>query len=163
MKKKMTTIFIVIAALALLVIAGGCSSSQVSESEPEETSSQVGESEPEETDSQTDESESKEMDTQVSEDEPEETVSQESEDGVSGDAGSEGGKVSSSEPLMAMVDSEEEAQELADACGITLISYQYGIATYDTAEDPEEVVKRSAEKGYPQLELNYEIEMMSID
>jgi cytoskeletal protein RodZ len=170
MKKKMTTIFIVIAALALLVIAGGCASSQVSEGEQEETVSQVGESEPEETVSEVSEDEPEETVSEVSEDEPEETVSQVSESepdqtvsGESEDGGLENGTVSSSEPLVAMVGSEEEAQELADACGITLISYQYGIATFDTAEDPEEVVKRSAEKGYPQLELNYEVDMMSID
>jgi hypothetical protein len=132
--------------------------SRVDESEPEEIPSQIGENEPKETTPEVSESEPEETSSQVSGNEADQTVSGESED-----SGSENGTVSSSEPLVAMVGSEEEAQEIADACGITLISYQYGIATFDTAEDPEEVVKRSAEKGYPQLELNYEVDMMSID
>lgn len=58
-------------------------------------------------------------------------------------------------PLMAMVQSSEEAEALAKRYGITLIRCGSRVATF-FAEDPVEVIRRGREKGWPPLELNYE-------
>lgn len=57
--------------------------------------------------------------------------------------------------LVGIVDTEEQAQEIAGQYGITLVSYEYGIAVYHTQEDPLEVISRGQESGYPALSLNY--------
>lgn len=58
-------------------------------------------------------------------------------------------------PLMAVVDTEEEAREIAELYGITFASYDNGVATYQTDEDPFQVITRGQENGYPQLSLNF--------
>lgn len=58
------------------------------------------------------------------------------------------------ENLLAWVESEEEAQEIADAYGITLCSYALNIATFHTDEDPREVVRRGKAQGLPELSVN---------
>lgn len=57
-------------------------------------------------------------------------------------------------PLMALVDTQEEAQEIAELYGITLVSYENGVAVYQTDEDPFQVIARGDENGYPQLSIN---------
>lgn len=59
------------------------------------------------------------------------------------------------DPLTALVDSQEEAQEIADLYGITLVSFENGVAVYRTDEDPFEVISRGDENGYPQLSINF--------
>lgn len=58
------------------------------------------------------------------------------------------------DPLIADVDTKEEAQQIAEQYGITLVSYGNGIATYQTDKDPFEVIAEGEKKGYPQLSLN---------
>lgn len=58
-------------------------------------------------------------------------------------------------PLMAMVDTEEEAEEIAELYGITLVSCENGVAVYQTEEDPMQVITRGQENDYPQLSLNF--------
>lgn len=58
------------------------------------------------------------------------------------------------DPLVALVDTQEEAQEIAELYGITLVSYENGVAAYHTDEDPFEVIARGNENGYPQLSIN---------
>lgn len=61
----------------------------------------------------------------------------------------------SQEPLMAVVESEEEAQNIAEMYNITFVSFEDGIALYRTDEDIFEVIARGQENGYPQLSINY--------
>ena len=58
------------------------------------------------------------------------------------------------EELWAMVSSEEEAQEIADTYGITLVLYDQGVATYHTEEDPGTVVQRGRDNGWPAIAVN---------
>ncbi|MBQ3193727.1 MAG: hypothetical protein IJB59_09195 [Oscillospiraceae bacterium] len=62
--------------------------------------------------------------------------------------------ISAEEPLAATVESREEAEELARLYGITLVDYSYGVATFDTREDPQAVIARGREQGWPELSLN---------
>lgn len=64
------------------------------------------------------------------------------------------GEISESEPLMALPESEEEAKEIAEQYGITFVSFQSGVATYYTDEDPWEVIDKGIENGYTPLYLN---------
>lgn len=57
--------------------------------------------------------------------------------------------------LMAMTDTEEMAQEIADQYGIELTSFENGIAVYHTEEDPFEVIARGQANGYAQLSINF--------
>lgn len=56
--------------------------------------------------------------------------------------------------LMAMVETEEDAKEIAEQYEITFVSFSDGIALYQTDEDPAEVIARGQEQGYTQLYLN---------
>lgn len=64
-------------------------------------------------------------------------------------------------PLMAEADSEEEARTIAEQYGITFVSYNNGIAVYQTDEDPFQVIVRGQENDYPQLSLNLKRELYS--
>lgn len=56
--------------------------------------------------------------------------------------------------LVAMVESQSEADEISDLYGIELKSYSYGVAVYTTDKDPAEVIRMGEEEGYPTLEIN---------
>lgn len=58
------------------------------------------------------------------------------------------------EELMALVETEEEAQSIAEQYGIEFVSCSDGVAMYKTEEDPAVVIARGEEKGYPPLYLN---------
>lgn len=58
-------------------------------------------------------------------------------------------------PLMAAAETEEQAQEIAEQYNIKLVSFENGIAVYNTEEDPFEVIARGEENGYPQLSINF--------
>ncbi|MBD5489703.1 MAG: hypothetical protein HDR13_13090 [Lachnospiraceae bacterium] len=64
------------------------------------------------------------------------------------------GDISKTEPLMALTESEEEAKAIAEQYGITFVSFQSGVATYYTDEDPWQVIDRGVENGYQALYLN---------
>lgn len=57
--------------------------------------------------------------------------------------------------LMAIVETEEEAEDIAKLYGIELTKFSDQVATYKTDEDPVQVVERGQEKGYPKLYINY--------
>ena len=57
--------------------------------------------------------------------------------------------------LMALVDTEEQAQEIAAQYGIEFVSFENGLALYHTEEDPFEVITRGQENGYPQISVNF--------
>ena len=64
------------------------------------------------------------------------------------------GDISETAPLMALTESEEEAKTIAEQYGITFVSFQSGVATYYTDEDPWQVIDRGVENGYQALYLN---------
>lgn len=77
--------------------------------------------------------------------------------------GAQGG-VNAEEELMALVETEEEAQSIAVQYGIEFVSYSDGVAVYKTEEDPAVVIARGEENGYPPLYLNLtRTTMMTVD
>lgn len=58
------------------------------------------------------------------------------------------------ERLIALVETEEEAESIAEQYGIELVSFAEGVAGYRTEEDPNKVIARGQDNGYPQLYLN---------
>lgn len=58
-------------------------------------------------------------------------------------------------PLMADVETEEQALEIAEQYNIELVSFENGIALYSTEEDPFQVIARGEQNGYPQLSINF--------
>ena len=65
-----------------------------------------------------------------------------------------GGAIDPDAPLVASAESQEQAQRIADTYGITLVSYDMGLATFCTEEDPQTVIQRGVDNGWPKLELN---------
>ena len=61
--------------------------------------------------------------------------------------------------LMALTDTQAEAEKLARQYGITLVSWQDGLALFFTEEDPQTVVLRGAKNGWPELSINYQREL----
>lgn len=59
--------------------------------------------------------------------------------------------------LVAQADTLEQAQEIAGLYGIQLLHYEYGIAVYTTQEDPDAVIQRGMENGWPLLERNFPV------
>lgn len=60
------------------------------------------------------------------------------------------------EELFCAADSREQAEEIASVYRITLVSYEWGIATFHTDEDPKSVIERGRENGWIELNLNIE-------
>ena len=58
-------------------------------------------------------------------------------------------------PLMALVETEKEAQSIAEQYGIDLVSFENGLALYQTNEDPFEVIAKGEKNGYTQLSINF--------
>ena len=61
--------------------------------------------------------------------------------------------------LTALADNQEEAEEIAELYGIELSSYSYGLATYTTDKNPQELIELGIENEYPALIQNYEQEL----
>lgn len=66
---------------------------------------------------------------------------------------------SETEPLMALVDNEETAMEIAEQYGITFVSFQDGVATFYTDEDINQVLERGEKNGYPSVYINQKREL----
>ena len=62
--------------------------------------------------------------------------------------------ISQEAQLMTMTETQEEAEELAELYGITLVRYRHGVARFRTDDDPQAVIRRGEENGWPQLTLN---------
>ena len=58
-------------------------------------------------------------------------------------------------PLIGKAETLEEAEELAQLYGITLVEFRQGAALFHTEEDPRAVIRRGQENGWPELSLNY--------
>lgn len=63
--------------------------------------------------------------------------------------------------LTALVDTLEEAQEIADLYGIELDSYSYGVAAYRTDKDIGDLLLFGQEHDYPTLAPNQTNEIQS--
>lgn len=61
----------------------------------------------------------------------------------------------SENPLMALAETQQEAEQIAEQYGIELVSFADGVAVYCTQEDPQTVIDRGQENGYFPLYLNY--------
>lgn len=62
--------------------------------------------------------------------------------------------VAAEEQLIALVETEEEAQNIAKQYGIEFVTFSDGVAVYKTEEDPAAVIARGEENGYSPLYLN---------
>lgn len=67
--------------------------------------------------------------------------------------------VSAATELIALADTREEAEEIAELYGIELSTYSYGVATYTTDKNAFELIELGEENGYPALSLNHENEL----
>ena len=56
--------------------------------------------------------------------------------------------------LLGEAGSREEAEELAEMYGITLVEYKNGLARFHTEEDPRDVIRRGKDNGWSELVLN---------
>lgn len=56
--------------------------------------------------------------------------------------------------LLGEAETREEAEELAELYGITLVDYKNGLGRFHTEEDPRDVIRRGKENGWPELVLN---------
>ena len=57
--------------------------------------------------------------------------------------------------LLAYVDSQRQAEEIAEKCGITLESCRHGIAVFYTEEDLDSIIALAQQLQLPQLSRNY--------
>lgn len=63
-------------------------------------------------------------------------------------------EVAKGSELMCLCDTKEEAESVASQYGISLERFEYGVATFHTAEDPAAVIERGRAAGLKPLELN---------
>lgn len=61
--------------------------------------------------------------------------------------------------MVALVDTESEAQEIAELYQIELLNFSNGVAVYTTDRDPYELIALGNEKGYPTLSINRELHL----
>lgn len=64
--------------------------------------------------------------------------------------------------LTALADDLEEAEKIADLYGIELDSYSYGVATYVTDKDVQELISLGEENDYPTLAPNYKDKLHTV-
>ena len=111
--------------------------------------------EPEKTDRET------EADTGVQEEsKPAETE----EDGEQIEDGKDAGRKNSSTEeeeivgekvsMIALADTEEEAERIAGLYGIELVNFSYGVAEYETTKNPQELIALGEKNNYPALSTN---------
>lgn len=74
-------------------------------------------------------------------------------------AGTVGGKVASNGQLIASAQTQEEAEQIAALYGIELVDFEAPLALYRTDADPEEMIRKGAEMGWPRLEINHVVEL----
>ena len=56
--------------------------------------------------------------------------------------------------MVALADTKEEAERIADLYGITLVSFDYGVAVYETTKDPQELIELGEKNQYPAIGIN---------
>ena len=57
-------------------------------------------------------------------------------------------QIAEGEEIMALVDSIEKANQIANELGIALVKFSQGVATYHTTKDPVTVVQNGRNRGY---------------
>lgn len=63
--------------------------------------------------------------------------------------------------LVATVETEEEAQQIAQLYNITLVGFADSVAEYTTDRNVDEVIAEGEENGYPKLSINYKREIIN--
>lgn len=63
-------------------------------------------------------------------------------------------KIDMGNSLVAMAETLEEAENIADLYGITLVSYENKVAVYTTDKELQELIRLGEEKGYPAIGIN---------
>ncbi len=86
---------------------------------------------------------------------PQQTDGSSPEDSWNGVSGTGIGDYAKGKELFTLAETEEEAKQIAQIYGIELVSFEYGVATFHTEEDPSEVVERGRENGWPPIEINH--------
>ena len=61
--------------------------------------------------------------------------------------------------LLAEAETEEEAMEIAELYGISLVKFRGNVAVYETDKDIEELIEMGKKNNYPTLEINYLMEL----
>ena len=56
--------------------------------------------------------------------------------------------------MVALADTKEEAERIADLYGITLVSFDYGVAVYETTKNPQELIELGEKNQYPAIGIN---------
>ena len=56
--------------------------------------------------------------------------------------------------LICTFKTREEAEKAAELYGIELVSFTDELAVFHTTEDPQEVIRRGQQNGWPELSLN---------
>ena len=77
-----------------------------------------------------------------------------SQSGIGEKTGEEMKEDRKSVELIKLADSQEEAEKIAKTYGIELVEFSFGVAGFHTDEDPEEVISRGKENGWPELSRN---------
>ncbi len=86
---------------------------------------------------------------------PQQTDVSSPEEPWNGVSGTGIGDYAKGKELFTLAETEEEAKQIAQIYGIELVSFEYGVATFHTEEDPSEVVERGRENGWPPIEINH--------
>lgn len=63
--------------------------------------------------------------------------------------------VSEEGQLIALAETQEEAQQIAKLYHIELVDFSFGVALFHTEEDPREVIQRGIDNHWPELALNH--------
>lgn len=61
--------------------------------------------------------------------------------------------------LIALADTEEQAQEIASLYQIELLSFSNGVAVYTTDQEPSALIALGQQNGYPVLSVNRNLEL----
>ncbi len=57
--------------------------------------------------------------------------------------------------LICSAETEQEARRIAELYGISLLSFDYSVALFETEEDLDAVIARGEENNWPPLQRNY--------
>lgn len=61
--------------------------------------------------------------------------------------------------MLSLVDTEDEAKNMAKELGIEFKSFSYGVAVFLTKKDPDEVIKEAHKKKLPEISLDSVMEL----
>lgn len=64
------------------------------------------------------------------------------------------GSIVEGEELLCLCDSREEAEQIAEQYGITLVDCSYGVAVFHAEGDLDSLIRTGKENGWPKLSYN---------